>query len=157
MDAALWATVVVALAGHIAGFLTVRYTGARAYRQLLAQKDIERDDERDKVRREDCRTFLMAARQIQNVGSAADDKIATTALHEVRRAAAGLELYAPTLAPDVIHTAVRALEQLVRRRDVGWSDLRTEAEAECEQAVSALREAMQVLLNVQSGKLTDVR
>lgn len=80
-----------------------------------------------------CRTRRTFS-SISNVlaGSAEDDKAATAALQELRQAAAGLELYAPALAPDLIHRALRVFERLVRERDGGWRDLRAELVAECE-------------------------
>lgn len=144
MNAALWATVVVAVVGNVVNFLTARHSGMLAFRQLLAQKNIERADERDRVRRDDCRSLLSAARQIRH---AKEDEAVVAALTQARQAVAGLELSAPELAPEPLFPTLDAFEQLVRLRSGGaWSDTIAEAEADCDRAVTTLRDAMRQLL-----------
>lgn len=144
MDAALLSTVVVAVAGYVASFFIARYSSAQAFRQLLTQKQIERADDLTTLRVEECRRFIAAARLIRhsNLGEAA-------AMADLRRAAAGLELYAPDLVPEPLLPAVRATEDLVRHRaGTSWTDAVDEAEEVFDRTFAVLVDRMRGDLDV---------
>ena len=150
MTAALWVsmstTVVVALAGYLATYLTARFTSTRALQQMELQKRIELDHDRLKERDKYSVAFLSAARLVERADPATDPAIIAAALTELRRAAAGLELTAPQLAPDPLYPAVSAVEQLAKARaQAGWPDAITKAETDWTSALATLTTALREL------------
>lgn len=136
----------VAVLGYAATLLGSWMSGRRAYQLAMYQRDMERTDARDNARETYFRDLLSAARLLR---LSTDADAYSTALADVRRAAAGVELYAPQLAHELLPAALETIERLARTRAEGtWHDQATEAETDCDRAIAALREAMQATLGV---------
>lgn len=147
MGVQLWVTAVVAVLGYGATLLGIWLGGWRAHKLTMFQRTMDRADARANAREGYFRDFLGAARLLR---LSTDAESGRAALAEVRRAAAGIELYASPPVRDLLPQALASVERLARVRAEGaWSDMVDEAETECDHAVAALRDTMRTTLDVK--------
>ncbi|MFC6010773.1 hypothetical protein [Nocardia lasii] len=145
MTLQLWLTAAVAIVGNIAVIANGLLSARNATRLATRMRDIDRRDNHRKEYVDACRGFLAAARLLRAAGDRARAKDAETALAELRRAVAGIELYRPDLADGVLATALTACEELAELRTRGApSGSISAAEARCGQAVSDARAAIAI-------------
>ncbi|MFD3592957.1 hypothetical protein ACFWU5_09530 [Nocardia sp. NPDC058640] len=108
-------------------------------------REVDRRDGHRKEYVDACRAFLAAARLLRAAGDRTRSKEAETALGELRRAVAGIELYRPDLADGVLGAALTACERLADLRAHGApSGSITAAESECRTMLSEARTAIAI-------------